>query len=60
MYESLEKFDNTKLEGVWFWNKDAPFVVWDLHHKSDGLVSILGMILKVIFYSFVRLEAYKP
>jgi hypothetical protein len=56
-YENLEKFDNTKLKGVWLQDEGALFVVWDFHHKSVGLMSNVRMIPWAIICSFVWFKA---
>jgi hypothetical protein len=58
-YESLEKCDNTKLEGVQLQDEGTLFAVWDLHHKGVASMLNLKMTSKVVFHSLVQLEAYK-
>ncbi len=58
-YESSKNYDNTKLKGVQLQDKGTPLVVWDFHHEGVGPMSNLRTTPKVIFHSFVWLEARK-
>jgi hypothetical protein len=56
---SLEKYDNTKLEGVQLQDERTPLEVWDIHHEDVTLVSNLKMIPEVVLHSLERFEAHK-
>jgi hypothetical protein len=58
-YESLDRCDSIKLEGVQLQDERTPLEVRDLHHKDVTLMSNLKMSLESVLHSFVQLEARK-
>jgi hypothetical protein len=57
--ESLEKYDNTMLEGVQLQDECTPLKVRVLHHKDVTLRSNLKMTPEAILHSLVWLRACK-
>jgi hypothetical protein len=57
--ENLEKSNNTNIKGVQLRDKAARLTVRYLHHRGVGLMSNLGMIIKVVLHSLVQFETRK-